>query len=163
MLGSNVWSWVQQDCWIRLWRKLVDSSRFVFLKNVVYRAVSGMYCTGSSDIRRWLEDSKRPVKILKFNHSSGIEGNIKIHTLSVRLFAGARELMNQDHIEVVLTLPSNVRDLKRAITEQHESLASFVSFGRIAVNNDFASEETVIPLQQIALMVIALIPPVSGG
>ena len=122
-----------------------------------------MYCTGSSDIRRWLEDSKRPVKILKFNHSSGFEGNIKIHILSVRLFAGARELMNQDHIEVVLTLPSNVRNLKRAITEQHESLASFVSFGRIAVNNDFASEETVIPLQQNALMVIALIPPVSGG
>ena len=71
--------------------------------------------------------------------------------------------MNQDHIEVVLTLPSNVRDLKRAIIEQHESLVSFVSFGRIAINNDFASEDTVIPLEQNGLMVLALIPPVSGG
>jgi molybdopterin converting factor small subunit len=130
---------------------------------VVYRAVSEVYCTGLPDIRRWLEDSKRPVKILKFNHSSDFEGNIQIHTLSVRLFAGARELMNQDHIEVVLTLPANVRDLKRAITEQHESLVSFVSFGRIAINNDFASEDTVIPLEQNGLMVLALIPPVSGG
>ena len=122
-----------------------------------------MYCTGSSAIRRWLEDSKRPVKILKSNHSSDFEGNIQIHTLSVRLFAGAREMMNQDHVEVVLTLPSNVRDLKRAITEQHESLVSFVSYGRIAINNDFASEETVISPEQNGLMVLALIPPVSGG
>lgn len=79
------------------------------------------------------------------------------------MFAGARELMNQDHIEVVLTLPSNVRDLKRAIAEQHESLVSFVSSGRIAMNNDFASEDTVIPPEQNGLMVFALIPPVSGG
>jgi len=71
--------------------------------------------------------------------------------------------MNQDHVEVVLNLPSNVRDLKHAILQQHESLANFVSFGRIAINNDFATEDTVIPIQQNALMIFALIPPVSGG
>ena len=82
--------------------------------------------------------------------------------IRVRLFAGARESINLESIDVDLQLPATIDQLKCAIVNQFESLRTFVEFGRIAVNNDFVDDSAVIDTH-FARSVIALIPPVSGG
>ena len=82
--------------------------------------------------------------------------------IRVRLFAGARESINLETIDVELQLPATVHHLKEAIATQFVPLRPFVEFGRIAVNNEFADDSEVID-SKIAQSAIALIPPVSGG
>lgn len=80
----------------------------------------------------------------------------------MRLFAGARERINLDSIQVELQVPASVRQLKLAIANQYELLQPFVEFGRIAIHNDFAEDTDMITQENLSF-VIALIPPVSGG
>ena len=82
--------------------------------------------------------------------------------IRVRMFAGARESINLETIDVELQLPATVHQLKEAIAIQFEPLRSFVEYGRIALNNEFADDSEVID-SKIAQAAIALIPPVSGG
>lgn len=82
--------------------------------------------------------------------------------IRVRLFAGARESINLETIDVELQLPATVHHLKEAIATQFEPLRPFVEFGRIAINNEFADDSKVID-SKFAQTAIALIPPVSGG
>jgi molybdopterin converting factor small subunit len=82
--------------------------------------------------------------------------------IRVRLFAGARESINLETIDVELTLPATVHQLKESIAIQFEPLRPFVEYGRIAINNEFADDSKVIDFK-IAQSAIALIPPVSGG
>jgi molybdopterin converting factor small subunit len=82
--------------------------------------------------------------------------------IRVRLFAGARESINLETIDVELQLPATVHHLKEAIAIQFEPIRPFVEFGRIALNNEFADDSEVID-SKIAQSAIALIPPVSGG
>ncbi|WP_224491410.1 MoaD/ThiS family protein [Robertkochia flava] len=56
------------------------------------------------------------------------------------------------------TLPENVGELKRILMERYPGLRNITSL-KVAVNNEFAGEDTVIRPQDE----IALIPPVSGG
>ncbi len=82
--------------------------------------------------------------------------------IRVRMFAGARESINSETIDVELQLPATVQHLKEAIAIQFEPLRPFVEYGRIALNNEFADDSEVID-SKIAQAAIALIPPVSGG
>lgn len=82
--------------------------------------------------------------------------------IRVRMFAGARESINLETIDVELQLPATVHQLKEAIAIQFEPLRRFVEYGRIALNNEFADDSKVIDVK-IAQSAIALIPPVSGG
>jgi len=82
--------------------------------------------------------------------------------LIVKMFAGARERIGSDAIEIQVNLPVSVKQLKEAIASQFESLRSLVEFGRIAIDNDFVSESETIDATH-SQSVIALIPPVSGG
>ena len=87
---------------------------------------------------------------------------VAMDRIRVRLFAGARESINLETIDVELQLPSTVHHLKEAIAIQFEPLRRFVEYGRIAINNEFADNSKAID-SNIAQTVIALIPPVSGG
>ncbi len=78
------------------------------------------------------------------------------------MFAGARERVGADSVEIEVELPISVQKLKEAIASQFESARSLMEFSRIAVDNEFAADSHVIDSMQ-KQSVIALIPPVSGG
>jgi len=82
--------------------------------------------------------------------------------LTVKMFAGARERVGSDSIEIEVNLPLSVLQLKQELAVQFETLRSLVEFGRIAIENEFVSDSTIID-QAHNHSVIALIPPVSGG
>lgn len=82
--------------------------------------------------------------------------------LVVKLFAGARELADSDFIELDVSLPMSVLQLKEAIVVHSESLRSLVAFARIAIDNEFVCDAEIIDRTQ-SNSEIALIPPVSGG
>jgi molybdopterin converting factor small subunit len=79
--------------------------------------------------------------------------------LTVRLFAAAKERAGGATIDIDLTLPATVADLRRAIALQHPSLAPLAHGVTIAVDSEYASDATRIG----AGAQVALIPPVSGG
>jgi len=85
-----------------------------------------------------------------------------IERLVVKMFAGARERVGSDAIEIQVNLPVSVKQLKEAMASQFEPLRSLVEFGRIAIDNDFVSDSETIDATR-SKSVIALIPPVSGG
>ncbi|MEX2027349.1 MAG: molybdopterin converting factor subunit 1 [Pirellulaceae bacterium] len=78
----------------------------------------------------------------------------------VKLFAVARQRAGQDHLEVeVPTDAATVADLRNAIVERCPALAEVLPHMKMAVNNDYAADGTLLP----ANADVALIPPVSGG
>ena len=85
-----------------------------------------------------------------------------LNRLVVRMFAGARERVGVEFIEIEVNLPISVTQLKETIAINFESLRSYVEFGRIAINNDFVCDSELIDKIH-SQSVIALIPPVSGG
>ncbi len=80
----------------------------------------------------------------------------------VRMFAGARERVGSDFVEIKLNLPASVFQLKEAIAMQFEPLRPLVEYGRIAVDNEFVDDKVMIDDMHDE-RVFALIPPVSGG
>jgi molybdopterin converting factor small subunit len=83
-------------------------------------------------------------------------------TLTVRLFAGARESLHTDSVSIDLQTPMDVQSLKRELELKYSALIPFLKHGRIAVDNEFVDENYTIDNISIA-STIALIPPVSGG
>ena len=79
--------------------------------------------------------------------------------LPVRLFAVAKERAGRAEIEVELSLPTTVADLRLALAMQHPALAELAPRVMIAVNADYAADYTLI----LPGADVALIPPVSGG
>ncbi len=77
----------------------------------------------------------------------------------VRLFAIARERAGRAVIEVELADGANVGDLKAALACEVPSLALLLPTIRIAVNSDYADDNSPIPPGAD----LAAIPPVSGG
>ncbi|MDG3002895.1 NTP transferase domain-containing protein [Paludisphaera mucosa] len=77
----------------------------------------------------------------------------------VRLFAIARERARGSEVVVALAEPATVRDLRIALAAQYPALAEIVDRVRIAVDDEYADDATIIP----ADATLALIPPVSGG
>jgi molybdopterin converting factor small subunit len=78
------------------------------------------------------------------------------------MFAGARERVGSEAIEIQVDMPVTVRQLKVAISNQFESLRTLVEFGRIAIDNEFVDDSQSIDSTG-SQSVVALIPPVSGG
>jgi molybdopterin converting factor small subunit len=85
-----------------------------------------------------------------------------VQLIRIRLFAGARESCQSDFIDISLTLPTTVAQLKNALVEQSESLRPFVAYARIAIDNEFADDAMLIDANH-SQSAFALIPPVSGG
>jgi len=80
-------------------------------------------------------------------------------TLTVLLFAKARELAGSDLATLELPDGSTVSDLRRALSDRIPALAPLLAASMIAVNQELAAESQVLT----AADELAVIPPVSGG
>ncbi len=80
-------------------------------------------------------------------------------TLTVLLFARAKELMDRDAVSVAVPSPATVGDLRTHLAAAFPPLAVLLPRCVIAVNHEFAEDSHGLnPADEIAL-----IPPVSGG
>lgn len=80
-------------------------------------------------------------------------------TLTVYLFARARDIAGSGTVAVELPPAATVADMRRAVAERVAGLAGLLERSAIAVNHDFAEDSQVINLGDE----VAVIPPVSGG
>lgn len=80
-------------------------------------------------------------------------------TISIRLFARARDLAGQETIELDLPDDAVVADLKAALAQQVPALRPLLPQLFIAINEEYATETDLIP----PAARIACFPPVSGG
>jgi molybdopterin converting factor subunit 1 len=80
-------------------------------------------------------------------------------TLTVHLFARARELAGAEVVAVELPPAATVAALRAALAARHPSLAPLLARSAVAVNHDFAGDDRPLaPADEVAV-----IPPVSGG
>jgi molybdopterin converting factor subunit 1 len=79
--------------------------------------------------------------------------------MKVLLFARARDLAGAPALEIDLPPLATVADLRRTLTTQYPKLAPLLEHSAFAVDDEFASENTVLSAGAVA----ALLPPVSGG
>jgi molybdopterin synthase catalytic subunit len=80
-------------------------------------------------------------------------------TVTVRLFARAKDLAGCDAIQVALPDGATVTDLRQALSLAVPRLKELLPRCAIAVNSDLAEDDTALRLDQE----IAILPPVSGG
>ena len=80
-------------------------------------------------------------------------------TVTVRLFARARDLAGADRVAVELPPAATAGDLRRQLAVQLPALATLLARSALAVAGEFAENDQ--PLSADAE--IALLPPVSGG
>jgi molybdopterin converting factor subunit 1 len=80
-------------------------------------------------------------------------------TVRVRLFARARELARTDALDIALAESATVADLRAQLHRVCPALAGLLERSAIAVNDEFAEDETLLP----AGAEVAVLPPVSGG
>jgi molybdenum cofactor cytidylyltransferase len=105
------------------------------------------------DFKRWQERLSQPTDLPP---SSAVEAMFPVRVL---LFASARERAGQSEIELDLPAEATVAVLRSRLQEAWPTLEVLVCTAMIAVDQEYATDETVIrPGAQIAI-----IPPVSGG
>lgn len=79
--------------------------------------------------------------------------------LKVRLFAGLREQIGRDVVEIDLEPGARAVDLRRRLAERFPAIEPLLKRSALAVADEFADDEVVLHPDQV----LALIPPVSGG
>lgn len=80
-------------------------------------------------------------------------------TLTVLLFAAARDIAGTDSIAVELPDAATVADLRAELVRRVPALAGLLAKSAVAVNQDFAEGGLFLePNDEVAI-----IPPVSGG
>jgi molybdopterin converting factor subunit 1 len=80
-------------------------------------------------------------------------------TVTVILFAAARELADADSIALELCPGATVAALRAELARRVPALAGLLAKSALAVNHDFADDAVVLqPTDEVAV-----IPPVSGG
>ncbi len=77
----------------------------------------------------------------------------------VHFFARAKDLTGVDSVSVALTPGARVGDLRQELISQFPALAEFLDRCAVAVDNDYATNDTVLSPEVEA----AVLPPVSGG
>jgi molybdopterin converting factor subunit 1 len=77
----------------------------------------------------------------------------------VRLFARARDLARIDSLSLEIPPGATADDLRRCIASACPALADLLPRCALAVNDEFAGNDLVIPPGAE----IAVLPPVSGG
>ena len=76
----------------------------------------------------------------------------------VRFFARARDLAGVESLTLA-DPPATVGSLRRLLAEKLPALAPLLTKSALAVNSEFADDETPLP----ADAEVAVLPPVSGG
>ena len=79
--------------------------------------------------------------------------------IRIQLFAGVRQAVDSEHVEVTAPEQATVGDLRAAAAAQSPELAPWLASSLFAVNGQYASDETPVNADSE----VALIPPVSGG
>jgi molybdopterin converting factor small subunit len=79
--------------------------------------------------------------------------------MRVAVFGRAKDLLGSNFLIVDNPLPKTVGELRRQVSQQYPNLAGLVLKSGIAVNHEFANDDT--PISTGAE--VALLPPVSGG
>lgn len=80
-------------------------------------------------------------------------------TVAVLMFAGAREAVGADQVEVTLDDGATYAELAAALAERFPGLARLVKSARLAADAGYVDPaDGIDPTAEIAL-----IPPVSGG
>lgn len=83
----------------------------------------------------------------------------ELMTVSVMLFARAKDLAGTDRIELELETDGTILDLKRALSIRCPLMSSISDSLLWAVNNQYANDTTIVrPTDTVACF-----PPVSGG
>jgi len=82
-----------------------------------------------------------------------------MRTVTVRLFARARDLAGTGALLLDLADDATVADLRRRVTEVCPALVSLVPRCAVAVDGEFAEDTLQFP----AAAEVAVLPPVSGG
>jgi molybdopterin converting factor subunit 1 len=80
-------------------------------------------------------------------------------TVTVRLFARARDLAGAAAVEVSLPDGATVAELRRAMADKVPGLIGLLQRSALAVNDEFAEDSQPLPDGAE----VALLPPVSGG
>jgi len=79
--------------------------------------------------------------------------------LAVRLFARARDLAGAEQVFLELPADCRVADLREELARQVPELAPLAASLLVAVENDYAADETLLS----GTAEVACFPPVSGG
>ena len=79
--------------------------------------------------------------------------------IRVKVFAAAKEIVGDNHIDLELEEGATIADLKTQLMKRIPNLASYLPRSAFAVNQQYAQPTDVIPLD----CEVAMIPPVSGG
>ena len=77
----------------------------------------------------------------------------------VRLFGRAKDLVGASSVTLDLPNGATVGQLRRRLAEEQPPLAALLGRSALAVNDEFADEETTLTPDAD----VALLPPVSGG
>lgn len=87
------------------------------------------------------------------------EDNGERISLKVLFFCAARVAAGAGEIVITTAFPASVNTVKEAVFSKYERLSPFAKSLMIAVNREYASDETAV----IDHDEIAFLPPVSGG
>lgn len=79
--------------------------------------------------------------------------------VTVKLFAGARDLTGREAINLELPDDATVADVRRGIARRYPTARSLLARSAMALNHDFALDSDAVQ----ANSELAVIPPVSGG
>ena len=77
----------------------------------------------------------------------------------LKVFAAAKEIVGDGHVELQLAEGALVGDLKTALVRQVPELEALVGRSAFAIDQQYASDDDSI----IEPCEVAMIPPVSGG
>ena len=80
-------------------------------------------------------------------------------TLTVKLFAAARDLTGHETVAVDLPAGATIGELRRQMGEQYPPLVPLLSHAMFAVDAEYVADDAPAPENAE----IACIPPVSGG
>ena len=80
-------------------------------------------------------------------------------TVTVKLFAAAREMIGSDAVSLELPEAATIADAKRILCQMFPQIAGLLSRSVVARNMDYALNADVIAVGDE----LAVIPPVSGG
>ena len=79
--------------------------------------------------------------------------------IELRLFAGIRDEIGTDVLQLELAEPATVSALRRQLDASYPAISSVLRHSNFAIDQSYADEDEVIPVDAN----VACIPPVSGG